>query len=45
MQVELIRIDNAFHFEAKGTSGVPVQIDAAEDIGGHNLGTRPMELY
>ena len=44
MQVELLRIDNAFHFEAKGTSGIPVQIDAAEDIGGHNLGTRPMEL-
>ena len=44
MQVELVRIDNAFHFEAQGTSGVPVQIDAAEDIGGHNLGARPMEL-
>jgi putative redox protein len=44
MQVELVRIDNAFHFEAFGTSGVPVQIDAAEDIGGHNAGSRPMEL-
>ena len=44
MQVELVRINNAFHFEAKGTSGVPVQIDAAEDIGGNNLGSRPMEL-
>ena len=44
MQVELIRIDDAFHFEAQGMSGVPVQIDAAEDIGGHNAGSRPMEL-
>lgn len=44
MQVELVRVDDAFHFEAKGTSGVSVQIDAAEDIGGHNAGTRPMEL-
>ena len=44
MQVELIRIDDAFHFEASGTAGVPVQIDAAEDIGGHNAGARPMEL-
>jgi putative redox protein len=44
MQIELIRIDDAFHFEAQGMSGVPVQIDAAEDIGGHNLGSRPMEL-
>ncbi len=44
MQVELVRIDDAFHFEAQGMSGVPVQIDAAEDIGGHNVGARPMEL-
>jgi putative redox protein len=44
MQVELIRLDNAFHFEAKGMSGVPVHIDAAENIGGHNAGARPMEL-
>jgi putative redox protein len=44
MQVELVRIDDAFHFEAKGMSGVPVQIDAAENIGGHNAGARPMEL-
>ena len=44
MQVELIRVDDSFHFEASGMSGVPVQIDAAEDIGGHNAGARPMEL-
>jgi putative redox protein len=44
MQVELVRIDDAFHFEASGMSGVPVQIDAAENIGGHNAGARPMEL-
>jgi putative redox protein len=44
MQVELIRVDDAFHFEAKGASGNSVQIDAAENIGGHNAGSRPMEL-
>ena len=44
MQVELVRVDDAFHFEASGMSGVPVQIDAAENIGGHNAGARPMEL-
>ena len=44
MKVELIRVDDAFHFEASGMSGVPVQIDAAENIGGHNAGARPMEL-
>ncbi|MEA5259985.1 OsmC family protein [Arcicella aquatica] len=44
MQVELVRIDDAFHFQANGMSGVPVDIDAAENIGGHNAGSRPMEL-
>ncbi|MBP6411320.1 MAG: OsmC family protein [Pseudarcicella sp.] len=44
MQVELQRVDEAFHFEAKGLSGVIVNIDAAENIGGHNHGARPMEL-
>lgn len=49
MRVELVRVDDAFHFEAVGTgtpeqSGVPVHIDAATDIGGHNAGARPMEL-
>ena len=44
MQVELVRIDDDFHFEAAGVSGVPVHIDGATDIGGHNAGARPMEL-
>ncbi len=44
MEVELIRVDDAFHFEAKGSSGNIVHIDAAENIGGTNSGSRPMEL-
>ena len=44
MQVELVRVDDAFHFQANGMSGVAVDIDAAENIGGHNAGSRPMEL-
>lgn len=44
MEVILNRIDQDFHFEAKGSSPIPVQIDAAEGIGGHNAGARPMEL-
>ncbi len=44
MKVELERIDDAFHFEAKGASEVKVNIDGGENIGGHNLGARPMEL-
>ena len=44
MTVELVRVDDAFHFEATGTSGVAIHIDGATDIGGHNLGARPMEM-
>jgi putative redox protein len=44
MEVELIRVDQAFHFEAKGSSNNIVHIDAAENIGGSNSGSRPMEL-
>ena len=44
MKVELVRIDDAFHFEAIGASGTINHMDANVDIGGHNLGARPMEM-
>ncbi len=44
MKVELNRVDDAFHFQAKGASEIVVNIDAAEAIGGKNQGARPMEL-
>lgn len=44
MQVQLKRVDHAFHFEAVGAAGVPVHIDANPAIGGHNAGARPMEM-
>lgn len=44
MKVKLNRVDNDFHFEAVGDSGVKVNIDAGISSGGHNLGSRPMEL-
>jgi putative redox protein len=44
MKVELVRVDDAFHFEAVGASNVPNHMDASVDIGGHNLGARPMEM-
>lgn len=44
MQVELVRVDDAFHFQAIGASGVPLHIDAATNIGGTNAGARPMEM-
>jgi len=44
MKVELIRVDDAFHFEAFGESNTINHMDANVDIGGHNLGARPMEM-
>lgn len=44
MKVELVRVDDAFHFQAQGSSSIPVSIDAAEAVGGRNAGSRPMEL-
>lgn len=44
MHVDLVRVDDAFHFQATGTAGVALDIDGATDIGGHNAGARPMEM-
>ena len=44
MKVTLKRINNAFKFEATGSTTVPVYIDASSTIGGHNEGVRPMEM-
>jgi putative redox protein len=44
MKVTLERVNNRFQFEAIGSAGVPVAIDASPQIGGHNKGARPMEL-
>lgn len=44
MQVEMQRVDDAFHFEALGGDKVAVHIDAAAAIGGNHQGARPMEL-
>lgn len=45
MKVTLNRVNDAVHFEAKGTaSDVSVHIDGSPEIGGKGLGARPMEL-
>ena len=44
MKVNIKRVDKDFHLQGFGVSNVPVNIDGAESIGGHNLGARPMEL-
>lgn len=44
MEVELNRVDDAFHFEAKGTEDVAIHIDGSQAIGAAGAGARPMEL-
>lgn len=44
MKVTLNRVNQGFHFEGKGVSDIAVNIDGSEEIGGNNLGARPMEL-
>ena len=43
MRVELKRLDDAFHFEAKSAEGAVMHFDASTDIGGGNKGVRPMQ--
>jgi putative redox protein len=42
--IELSRLNDAFHLEAVNESGSKVHIDASPDIGGKNLGMRPMQM-
>jgi putative redox protein len=44
MKVNLKRINNACHLEAQNDDGAIINIDGAPDIGGQNLGFRPMQL-
>lgn len=44
MKIELKRLDDAFHFEAKNESGNVAYMDASPDHGGHNKGIRPMQM-
>ncbi len=42
-KIELKRTDGAFAFEAMDEAGHTIKMDAAEAIGGHNSGFRPMQ--
>lgn len=44
MQVKLKSKNDAYHLEATGVNGKTVQIDAATEVGGHDMGVRPTEL-
>lgn len=42
--IELSRLNDGFHFEAKNEQGNVVHLDASPDIGGTNQGMRPMQM-
>lgn len=45
MEVNLKRVNKAVHFEASAaSSAVTVHIDGSPDIGGEEMGVRPMEM-
>jgi len=44
IKIELNRLNDAFHMEAVNEQGSKVHIDASPDIGGQNLGMRPMQM-
>ena len=44
MKIEIKRLNDAFHLEAVNEQGRSVHLDASPDIGGTNLGMRPMQL-
>lgn len=44
IKIELNRVDDGYAFEGRDSSGHTVKMDAAEEIGGHNSGIRPMQL-
>src|SRR5690349_17617591 len=43
MRVELKRLDDAFHFEAKNAEGNTIHFDGSPKIGGSNKGVSPMQ--
>jgi putative redox protein len=44
IKVELNRLNDAFHMEARNEQGSVIHLDASPDIGGQNLGMRPMQV-
>ncbi len=44
IKIELNRLNDAFHMEAKNQQGNTLHMDGSPEIGGVNQGMRPMEL-
>ncbi len=44
VKIEINRLNDNFHMEAVNEQGAKVQMDASPDVGGENLGMRPMQM-
>lgn len=44
MKIEIERVNDAVHLEARNEQGTVVHMDGSPDIGGQELGARPMQL-
>lgn len=44
MEINIRRLDKAFHLEASNEDGLSIQSDASETIGGGNKAMRPMQI-
>lgn len=44
MKINIKRLNDNYHMEAKNDEGSTIQMDGSPDIGGQNLGFRPMQL-
>ena len=44
MKIEIERKNNAVYLEAKNDDGIIVKMDGSPEIGGENLGARPMQM-
>lgn len=44
MKISIKRLNAAYHFQAVNETGNTIDMDGSADIGGQNLGMRPMQL-
>jgi putative redox protein len=44
MKIEVNRLNEAYHFRAVNEDGATLDMDASPEIGGQNLGFRPMQV-
>ena len=44
MKINIKRLNDDYHMEAVNDNGNSLEMDGSPELGGHNLGMRPMQL-